>query len=360
MRLKEKTQLMNTRLASLTSLIGLVLALTGCGRAISNSDKDTSKANRDRPDKNSDLSKPATLQTAMQILEWLPVDTETFIVANGPFQLHREEEDSRRTDFTLEELLQGQSCAPLRVRKGELIKVLAEQKVALAVEGARRFQGPKELGSSLYEGCHVLVFERDLEAKGDSLRKALAAVANNTLEIDGHEVFCVEEKYEKDLWTFFFVQPNPNILLCATDQGFLGEVLNRMDRPGEKRALPKDLPEWEHVDATARYWAIRHYDHRSTLGILGIEPEDVGLVFIFDLSNGRSEKAPPTVKFLTGDNDLGRFEKEWEYEGEAKLTPEVRQLAPGVIEIKAHLRKVDDAGRFFFVLLYHLGHGISV
>jgi hypothetical protein len=42
------------------------------------------------------------------------------------------------------------------------------------------------------------------------------------------------------------------------------------------------------------------------------------------------------------------------------LTPEVKQLAPGVIEITVQLRRDDDAVRFYFVLLHHLGHGISV
>jgi hypothetical protein len=137
----------------------------------------------------------------------------------------------------------------------------------------------------------------------------------------------------------------------------LDEVLNRMDRPGEKRALPKDLPEWEHVDATARFWAIRHCDHRSPLRT---EPEEIGLVFTFNPADGQKERASPTIKLLTGEIDLGRVEKEWTYVGEAKLTPEVKQMAPGVIEVTVQLRRDDDAVRFYIVLLHHLGHGISV
>src|SRR6266700_2260703 len=49
------------------------------------------------------------------------------------------------------------------------------------------------------------------------------------------------------------------ILICATDQGYLTEMLKRIDRPVTKRALPKELPEWKHVEMASRFWGIRHY-----------------------------------------------------------------------------------------------------
>jgi hypothetical protein len=346
----------NARLPSLVFLAGWFLVSTGCGRTASDSDRDTPKANGDHPDSKPESSKKATLPTAMQIVDWLPPDTETLFVVNGPFQMQAEGEEMRRA-ANLARLLERLSCSPLGVRKGALIKELAGQEVALAVEGARHFRHASGLGMSRYEGCQVIVFQRDLGAAGDSLKKALASASKTTQEIAGHEVFSLEEKFEKDVWTFFFTQPLPNVLVCATDQGFLGEVLARMDRPEGKRALPKDLPEWKHVDTTARFWAIRHFDLDSPLAI---DPEGVGLVFTFNPGEGPEEKVSATVKYLTDENDLGKIAKAWTYVGEAKLTPKVKQLAPGVVEITAHLRDERDAGRFFFVLLFHLGHGIAV
>ena len=43
----------------------------------------------------------------------------------------------------------------------------------------------------------------------------------------------------------------------------LVDLLGRMDKHGGSRALPDRLPEWKHLDATARIWGIRHYDAKD-------------------------------------------------------------------------------------------------
>jgi hypothetical protein len=334
----------------------------GCSRTGSDSDKDTPKGQRDSRDRNPESDQPDKMPTAKQILEWVPADRETFVVVNGPFQMQLEGEKLRRRN-TLAGLLEGISYSPLAMRNGAFIKELAGQEVALGVEAARRFRPPSGLGMSRYEGCHIIVFRHDLGAAGDSLKKALAAAAKKTQKIAGHEVFSLEEKFEKDVWHIFFAQPQANILVCATDQGFLSELLERMVRPTGKRALPKNLPEWKHVQTTARFWAVRHFDDARE-GDLdsppATDPGVVGLVFIFDLGEGPEEKAPPKVIYLSGEKDVRKVEKAWTYVGEAKWTPKVKQLAPGVIELTAELKGDGDAGRFFIILLYHLGHAIAV
>src|SRR5262245_46431911 len=97
---------------------------------------------------------PAPSPSAIQILEWLPVDTETFIVANGPFRLQSPDGDVRE-NTPLDTLLKSHTYSPWAwVREGALIKELAGQQPLLAAEGARHFGPPSGLGTSTYEGCH--------------------------------------------------------------------------------------------------------------------------------------------------------------------------------------------------------------
>jgi hypothetical protein len=270
-------------------------------------------------------------------------------VANGPFQLQLTPEDDKllERNSVLPRLLEGLTYHPWGVRKELLIKKLAGQDVALAVEGARRFRLPSGLGTARYEGGHVLVFRRDLGAAGDAVKKALADAAAKAQRIAGREVFALEEKFENDVWKFYFAQPKPNVLVCATDPSYLTEMFRRMDRPEEQRALPKDLPEWKYVDTTARFWAVRHYGEAG-------DGDDVGF------GEGRDKKTPPKIKYLSGGKNAREVKKAWTYVGEATWKPEVQQLAPGVIEVTAHLRRNGDAVHFLFVLLNHLGHAIAV
>src|SRR5690606_41943945 len=58
---------------------------------------------------------------------------------------------------------------------------------------------------------------------------------------------------------FYLCQPQPGLLVCATNRSYLAEVLERMQQPAKMRAFPKDLPEWKHVDVKASVWGLRHY-----------------------------------------------------------------------------------------------------
>jgi len=57
---------------------------------------------------------------------------------------------------------------------------------------------------------------------------------------------------------------------CRCDyEGYLREVLARINGKQSPRALPANLPEWKHVNIHAEFWAVRHYqktgaeqDHR--------------------------------------------------------------------------------------------------
>src|SRR5262249_20266454 len=117
----------------------------------------------------------------------------------------------------------------------------------------------------LFEGCDFLVLDQDFVTTRDSFLNLVESQAKVVQRIAGFKVMVYEAKLESDLWKFFIVSPKPNVVLCATDLGYLTEVLTRMGVKGHKRALPENLQEWKHVDTTAQFWAVRHYDKENAV-----------------------------------------------------------------------------------------------
>jgi hypothetical protein len=117
---------------------------------------------------------PITLSIA---LSWLPADTETLIVANGPFLLSRsnaESDETRSRSVSKKELREQFEALPLGLlglEKGLLEKHLNGREVAMAIEGSRHFRSPSGLGEMRYEGCDIVVFAGDVTSLGDAFIK---------------------------------------------------------------------------------------------------------------------------------------------------------------------------------------------
>jgi hypothetical protein len=58
----------------------------------------------------------------------------------------------------------------------------------------------------------------------------------------------------------FITQPQPNLVLIATDEAFLRDVLERRSQPPAERALPDNLALWKYVDQTSAAWMIRNLE----------------------------------------------------------------------------------------------------
>lgn len=298
------------------------------------------------------------LPTAIQVLDWLPLNTETVIVTQGPYQLKPPEPEGReKEEPTLVETMHYFSAWPLMaVRDGSLVKHLAGQDIDLAVEGAGQFgKDGGGLGLQSYRGCHILVFQRDLGPAGNALKKALKQTAKSVEKIGSHEVLSMEEKLEQTLWQFFFVQPRPNVLLCATNKQYLKQVLDRMEKHQVERAFPANLPEWKHVDTTKRVWGIRH----SKQGGEDPRGQPVRLAFSFNPVGIGGEAQVVKVSYWTDDKKLEDVLKSWTYVGERPWKPTICMIAPGVAEVTAKFPEKGDQTRFLFLLLFHLGHGIG-
>lgn len=309
-----------------------------------------------------------SLDSINNVLWWLPEDTQTVSVARGPFKAvaATEPPDDMPAIEKISLVLRMSSLKGLQtIKKGRFYKSFVGRSVLFTVEGSRRFRPPTELGDMLYEGCDITILQNGLGSARGALLRQMAAQAKQVQSMAGQQVMLFEEKLEADIWKIFICIPKPDVVLCATNLDFLNQVLGRMQKRGQKRALPDTLAEWKHVDIEARFWAVRHYDkddaqedpssplngNEDTANIR--DTEAVGIVFYFDPS--RSKVA--MVKQLTNNKDAAKLLARQRLPMHLGFKPVIRLAEPGVIEMVVPLDDPEEGSMFLFVLLGLLGHG---
>lgn len=297
-------------------------------------------------------------QRLKKMLNRLPVDTETLVVANGPFEFP----DSSKENPSVDEML---SSLSLGLPSSEvLLNHLKGQQIEIAIEGSRRFRSPSGLGMMPYEGCHLIQFKESSEDVLKQVMKACLERSEESLQLHNHPVAVLKERLEQDDWTFYLTHPQPGLLLCATHRGYLEEVLQKMEKVPETRAFPASLPEWKHVDFNARVWAIRHYrkesaqqDPSSPLRERAAantpDPDAKGLVFSFD----HKQKVARVLYLSTADNAVGLVTEGWHHPSEG-LSPKIKLTQPGIVEVSERFGNDGDGGMFVLVLLGYLGHAV--
>ena len=286
-----------------------------------------------------------------QVLWWLPEDTETVNVAQsfeippklsgGPGPKQHINMAQRLGCYLW--LAVGSARPELRTSW----KGLAGQKVSLALEGARRFRDYREFGPMHHDGCHIVVFEKDAGAEVAEFIGSLRNAAGTTLRIADQDVFVLKAT-ERVKLDHYLTKPKSRILMCATSQDYLREILLRMAARGSKRALPSDLPEWKHLDRNAPLWAIRHFaedvpgDKQTTGAVLAWKP------------NGRQVAE---FKYLSTDPNalLTKVKQHWFRPGTGSRAI-VRKGPAGTILITLPFREGSDTPPGFLFLL-HLPRG---
>jgi hypothetical protein len=219
----------------------------------------------------------------------------------------------------------------------------------------------------LYQGCHILQFEPAADRAIQKAFRTCQDKAEKKIELEGEQVAVFTEQLENDVWSYFVSRPRPGILICATDQSYLAEVLKRVARKPERRALPADLPEWKHVDVKARVWSVRHYrkeyaekDYTSPLSprvpAQVSDPAAVGFVFWYSADSDKVVRA----RYLSGARDALKFATRWWHHPTEGLTPELRQVAAGVVEIVTPVTEEETAGFVLLLLMQTLGHGVNL
>lgn len=333
-----------------------------------------SSANRPTPPSQPRAAKdqPFSVESVNDVLWWLPEDTETVSVVRGPFTAVAPPSDLPRDMSAREQVDLALRTAQLGIlqilQEGRFYKHLVGRGILFCVEGSRKFRPPADLGGMLYEGCHIIILEPGLGPTRNALIKDMASRAKQVRRIAGQQVMVFEEKLESDIWPIFIALPASNVLLCATNQNFLTQVIKRMHQRGEKRALPEDLPEWKHVNTGSRFWSVRHYDKNyakddPTSPLSGEQSaanwpdtEAIGIVFEFD--RGRSRV--PTFKYLSANKDaLALFTAAHTHPTE-EFRPAFRQSAPGEIEMVVSLDDPEVVPIFLLVLFGLFGHATYI
>jgi hypothetical protein len=295
-----------------------------------------------------------------EFLTWLPPNTETLVVARGPFKVQyfedSDEDSEDAEEVSLEETFQYYTLGSLAaIREGRFFKEMANWTVKLALEGSRKFRRPSGLGGFLYEGSDVILLEDKTPL--DSFMKSIEKDAEAILEVQGHRVSVYREKLENDEWTFHVVRPKPNVLLCATNRGYLDETLRRITNSPKPRAFSADLPEWKLLNPDARVWAIRHYI-RGEEDVYACSFKDdataKGMVF-FPSAEGRTGR----VRILSESEDTFKEVAGSFHNPREGLTAETTH-EKGVVEVRAKCVDPKSTSYFVFVLLAFLGHAIFV
>jgi hypothetical protein len=317
-----------------------------------------------------------------QILSWLPADTETIVVANGPFSLPdlspRDEElppivesvDDLKEDF------EALPLALLGFKSDLLANRLQGQKVTFAIEGARHFRNSEGLGTAPFEGCSIAVFERDVSERTSLFLKESANAALAVETIEEQTVAEFHEQLESDMWTFFVTFPKPNMALACTSRDYLREVLVRMRGARGAMALPDQLPEWKYIDTHARFWGFRHFDKtqpkedpsspfpdEKSAGMSANVPDNeaIGLTFRFDPNKSRTA----TITYFSADQSVLRKLKSSQLSGSDEpsakdLNVEFREQAPGVVAIAYDLGSPASVNFFLLLLGTSLGHAVLI
>jgi hypothetical protein len=193
----------------------------------------------------------------LDIIEWLPPNIETLVVANGPIIPDRRPTGPDDVvNFHL-----GAEGPLAAYQDGDLFRTLSGAHIRIALEGSRRFRAPRRLGLGPYDGIHVVVFDAADAPLLDRFMTRLATAGGIATKVSGLDATRLNWRAENDNWSAFVVRLRADVLLVATTESVLAETLDRIRQRGTGRALPVDLPEWAGVDMAARVWGIRHYSH---------------------------------------------------------------------------------------------------
>lgn len=131
------------------------------------------------------------------------------------------------------------------------------------MHGGRNFKAASGIGGGTQQGADIVVFGRKSSAVVNQILSKLKARSVGVKLMNGTEVLIFDRKESGEQMLTFVCSPCESVLITATSEGFLQEMLDRLQQGPRVSALPAVLPEWHYVDTSAACWAIRHYDRSN-------------------------------------------------------------------------------------------------
>lgn len=230
---------------------------------------------------------PAQLE---EILGWLPEDTESLMVASGPYRPIVPPRPPRRT-IGETKIVDGKAVVtyrdadtgkiwipPAPDHQGDFLRMsiemsgfnflnivdephlqeIARQPLRHAVLAGRRFKSVTGIpGGTPFDGCAILWFERPIPKELIAIRTDEKTRTERIADQVIASIATREEWGDGKSLTLYFANPKSHVLLVATDREFLRTMLSRIKQPTATRALPADRAEWQNLDVTASMWGIR-------------------------------------------------------------------------------------------------------
>jgi hypothetical protein len=146
------------------------------------------------------------------VSRWLPEDTQTLIVAEGPFKIGAASRGNEVDALGLKRTLQLLTLAI----EGDILSCdlrdrLFDRTVSLSVAGSRRFRFPKGLGPMRYEGARITIFREGLGADGKALTDWLSKQATRIDVLSGVPVITIGGEARRDAWDVFWSLPGKNV-----------------------------------------------------------------------------------------------------------------------------------------------------
>ena len=202
------------------------------------------------------------------VLDWLPLDTETLVVANYQQTILQALGGANANDPSADFQYQHFAQIPSFLFTAN---TLLNRKMVYAATAARRFrlppvtaQGLIPLGSGLNDSCTFIQYDQPVN---DVVSQALAAYPRES--VAGQATWIVTFQPHQQIggipnYRAWIVMLKPDLFLISPDRDFLETVLQRARKPkADKRAFPADSPIWKWTDKTASFWGARVYDPDS-------------------------------------------------------------------------------------------------
>lgn len=280
-----------------------------------------------------------------QLISWLPKDTESLVVGKAS-----EEGDVEAGTFE-PRMFSGSQGALHVLREGKFRKGLADHPTIAALQASCRFRNPGVDRSAVqYDGCQLVLFEKNIQPAADKLLETMAADADGEREISGRRVLHFKEEWHRQKWEFFVAFPTPRVLVVATEEKYLRDLIERIDRKENDAGLFVDEPLASALPLDAIYWGARQYKRP----VYDIPQDALGFVFQVNLAD---DDGDARVTYFSAKNIPEKtIRRLWSLFPPDVIAPEVKQLNENVYEIRHSLNDNEKISGVLLVIYWRLGH----
>jgi len=289
-----------------------------------------------------------------EALTWLPPGSETLAVARGPLTIPKTpaENANVKRDFVANGISSHFFLSNLQL--ATVAGNLLGRTIESSLEARSNFRPPAALGLMPYDGCGVIRLRPLQGETPQSLRMKLARGATRKAIIAGQPISVFEGKRVYDLWRVYVAVPRPDTILLATTHAQLELVLNRMNgKTTGPRAFPTTWKGWKLVNTSAPFWAIRRFDLKRSMGVMGPPNKDEqGSAFTVE-STGKAASSL-LLKYQSGDLRVTKKMLD-ALHSELRTGVSMKKIAPDTMQISVSNPNTNMAD---FYILAFLGTGV--